>query len=464
MKRNVPPWVVLALVCMAQFMVVLDVSVVNVALPAIAADLKVEAEGLQWIVNAYVLTSAGFLLLGGRAADLFGRKLVFILGLVLFSVSSLVGGFADTPGVLIAARAVQGLGAAVLSPATLTILTTTFADGPMRARAIATWGAVGAAGGAAGSVVGGVLTDLVSWRWILLINVPIGAVAVAVALLALAESRDATRARRLDVTGAVLVTLGLTALEYGLVGTHDHGWGSARALVPMIVGALALAAFVLWQARFAAAPLMPLRIFRSRSVTGANLVQFLLGVAGFAVWYFLSLYMQNVLGYTAIQAGLAFIPHTTMIIIASKSTPRLVARFGFRPLLVVGALISASGFLWQAQITPGSGLVTGVLLPGMLITGGMGLTFAPIAMAATSGVSHDEAGLVSGVLNSSRQVGGSLGLAALATVSTTHTASLAAGTPAPAALTAGYALAFLVCAGVLLAAAAAVFALPRARA
>ncbi|MEU0487613.1 MFS transporter [Nocardiopsis sp. NPDC006139] len=442
-------WPVIALVCLAQFMMVLDAAIVNVALPAMESDLGLGTAGLQWAVNAYLLTFAGFLLVGGRMADLWGRRRTFIAGLVVFTIASLVGGFATTPGTLIAARAAQGLGAAAVSPATLTILTTAIPAGPARARAIATWGAVGAIGGTAGSLAGGLLTDYLSWRWTLLINVPIGAVAILAALWLLTERR-APGSRGLDLAGAVAVTLGLSALELGLLQTPQHGWGSARALVPLVLGMAALAVFVLVQARFARAPLLPLRILRSRSVSGALLVQFFLGAAGFAVWYFLSLHMQQVLGYSALQAGLAFLPHTVAVIIASKATPRLVERFGLRPLLVAGALISAAGFAWQATITPDSGLLAGIVLPGVLITGGLGLTSAPIAMAATAGARRGEEGAVSGVLNSSRQVGGSLGLAALTTLAASQ-----AGAPAS-----GYAPAFAACAGLVAAGALSVLALP----
>ncbi|MEV4373985.1 MFS transporter [Nonomuraea sp. NPDC049637] len=445
-----PLWPIVALVCLAQFMTVLDVSIVNVALPAMDSDLRLGAEGLQWVVNAYLLTFAGFLLLGGRAADLYGRRRTFVAGLTVFAVAGLAGGLATTPELLIAARACQGLGAAVVAPATLTILTTTIPAGPARARAVATWGAVGAVGGAAGSLAGGLLTDYLSWRWILLINAPIGVVAVVAALRLLAESRDAG-ARGLDLAGAITVTAGLSALELGMLQTPAYGWGSPRALVPMGVGVLALAAFVLVQARFARAPLMPLRIFLARSVSGALLVQFLLGAAGFALWYFLSLHMQQVLRYSAFQAGLAFLPHTLAVVVAAKATPWLAGRVGLRPLLATGALIAAAGFAWQATVTPESGLLAGIVLPGVLITGGLGLTSAPIALTATAGVGPGEAGLVSGILNSSRQVGGSLGLAALTTLA-------AAPTGAPPA---GYALAFWACAGVVTAGAVAVLALPR---
>ncbi|NRQ33408.1 MFS transporter [Nonomuraea sp. NN258] len=452
----VPVWPIVALVCLAQFMMVLDVAIVDVALPAMDAELRMGAEGLQWVVNGYVLTFAGFLLLGGRAADLYGRRRVFVAGLAVFAIASLAGGLATTPESLIAARALQGLGAAVVSPATLTILTTSIPAGPVRARAIATWGAVGAAGGAVGSLAGGLLTDHLSWRWILLINVPIGAVAVIAALRLLTETRapGGSGTRGLDLTGAVAVTLGLSAVEFGLLQTSAHGWGSARALLPMAVGVLALAVFVLVQARFARAPLMPLRVFRARSVSGALVVQFLLSFAGFAVWYFLSLYMQQVLRYSALQTGLAFLPHTLAIVVAAKATPRLVGRLGLRPVLVAGALLSAAGFAWQAAvISQDIGPLLGIVLPGVLITGGMGLIAPPLATAATSGAAPGEAGLVSGVLNTSRQVGGSLGLAALTTLAASHTGPQ----------TAGYALAFWVCAGVAVAGAIAVPALPEER-
>ncbi|MFI6816001.1 MFS transporter [Nonomuraea sp. NPDC050328] len=448
-RSTAPLWPIVGLVCLAQFMVVLDVSIVNVALPAMDGALHLGPEGLQWVVNGYILTFAGFLLLGGRAADLFGRRRTFLAGLAVFTLASLAGGLATTPEVLIAARAIQGLGAAVIAPATLTILTTVIPAGPARVRAIATWGAVGAAGGAMGSLAGGLLTDYLSWRWILLINTPLGAVAIIAALRRLAESRDAGSGG-LDLAGAIMVTLGLSALEFGMLQTPAYGWSSPRTWVPMGAGVLALAVFVLVQARFARAPLMPLRVFRSRAVSGALLVQFLLGMAGFAVWYFLSLYMQQVLHYSALQAGLAFLPHTLAIIVATKSTPWLLDRVGLRTLLVTGTLVAAAGFAWQATITPGSGLLTGLVLPGVLITGGMGLTSAPIAMTATAGAAPGEAGLVSGVLNTSRQAGGSLGLAALT--------ALAAGGGEPSS---GYGTAFWACAGVVAAAVPAVLALPK---
>jgi EmrB/QacA subfamily drug resistance transporter len=458
-QQQAPPWLVLAIACTGQFMVVLDVSVVNVALPSMRTALGFDPAGLQWVVNAYALTFAGFLLLGGRIADLFGRKRVFVIGLALFSVASLAGGLADTPGLLVAARAVQGVGAAVLAPATLTIITTAFPDGPAKAKALGTWTAVGAAGGAAGSLVGGVLTEYLSWRWILLINVPIGAIAIVAALVALVESTRTDG--HLDIPGAVLVTAGLAALTYGIVQTHDHGWGSAAVLIPMIAGLLALAAFVIVEQRFARAPLVPMRLFRSRRVTAGNLVMLLLGVVFFAMWYFLSLYMQNVLHYSAVRTGLAFIPHTATIIVAARLAPVLMRRVPLKPLIITGAAIAAAGFLWQAQLTPSSGFMTGILAPGILMCFGAGLMMTPVAATVTSGVPAGEAGLASGLLNAARQVGGSLGLATLATIATRRTQTLSLYDSDPAkALTSGYAQAFAVSAGVLVLVAAVALALP----
>lgn len=443
-------WVVVVLVCFAQFMVVLDVSVVNVALPTMGADLGISANSLQWVVNSYTLVFAGFLLLGGRAADLYGRKRTFFAGLAIFTVASLVGGLSGSPHTLIAARALQGLGAAVVSPATLTILTTTFVEGPLRTRAIATWSAVGAAGGGAGSLVGGVLTDYLSWRWILLINVPLGIVTVVVAVRALCEGRDSA-ARKLDIAGAVTSVVSLVCLTYGLSQIHERGWWSVWTVLPVALGLLGLVVFCLSQARAGSAALMPLRTFRSRSVSGATLVHVLFGSVGFAVWYFLSLFMQNVLGYGALHAGLSFLPFTLTLIAVSKATPRLLARFGIRPPIMAGALVAAAGFAWQSRITPDSTFVAGVLLPGMVIMCGIGLAYGPTTLAATSGVDSAEAGLVSGILNASRTVGGALGLAVLAT----------AASAVPADLSAGYGLAFQISAVIMVVAMLAVLVLPK---
>ena len=461
--------IVLALACVAQFMVVLDVSIVTVALPSIGRDLHASPAGLQWVVNAYVLTFAGFLLLGGRAADLFGRRRVFLLGLGLFTVASLAGGLATDSGWLIAARAVQGVAGAFLSPATLTIVITTF-SGDRRARALGVWSAVAGAGGAAGSVLGGVLTSELSWRWVLFVNIPIGVAAVIAALAWLPESAGRARgsaAPRLDLGGAITVTGGLGALIYAIVGTQAHPWGSARTLSLLGAAAVLLAAFAVIELRLARAPLMPFGLLRSRSVSGANTVMFLIGAAFFSMWYFLSLYLQNVLGYSALRAGLAFLPMGIAIIAGAQAGSRLLPRVGVRPLLQAGTLLAAGGFGWLSAITPHASYWEHALGPGCLISLALGLLFTPLAAAATTGVPASEAGLASGILNTSRQVGGSLGLAVLATIATDRShAALAAARPPmslAASLNDGYARAFQWAAAFCLVALAASFVVPAIR-
>ncbi|MFI0905565.1 MFS transporter [Streptomyces sioyaensis] len=418
-RTTAPAWLVMLLVCAGQFLVVLDVSVVNVALPAMRTGLGLSELGLQWIVNAYVITFAGFMLLGGRAADLFGRKRIFVLGLALFTIASLGGGLAQQPWQLIAARTVQGVGAAVLSPATLTILTTSFPTGPARTRAIGTWTAVGAGGGAVGGLVGGVLTESLSWRWVLLINVPVGALVLAGAVLWLTESRQDT-GRRLDVPGALLVTGGLALVAYGIVQTETDGWASASALLPLAAGLVVIAAFLAVEAR-AKAPLMPLGLFRLRSVSSANAAMVLAGAAMFSMWYFLSLYVQNVLGYRPLQAGLSFIPHSLSIVLGSKIAPRLMNRLGAKTLAITGAVISAAGMVWQGTMDVHGSYLGTILGPGILMALGAGLTATPIASIATSGADPADQGLVSGLINTSRQMGGALGLSVLSTVAASRT-------------------------------------------
>ncbi len=445
--RRVPDWVVLSIACVAQFMVVLDVSIVNVALPSIGRDLHYSPTGLQWVVNAYVLTFAGFLLLGGRAADLFGRRRVYLFGLGLFTVASLVGGLAQDSAWLTTARAVQGIGGAFLSPATLTIIVTTF-SGARMAKALGIWSAVAGAGGAAGSILGGVLTSEISWRWVLFVNIPIGVAASVAALVYLTEARRQERgqdAPKLDIGGAITVTAGLGALIYAIVGTDTHSWGSTYTLSILGVAAALLATFAFIQLRVAATPLVPFRLFRSRSVTGSNIVMFLVGAAFFSMWYFLSLYLQNVLGYGALKAGLAFFPMAATIVIGAQISSRVLTRFGVRPLLLAGTAIAGGGFLWLSRIQAHSSYIGHVFGPGCLISFALGLLFTPLASAATSGVDHTEAGLASGVLNTARQMGGSVGLAVLATVAIDRTHSLLGGLHSVSesvALTSGYARAF----------------------
>ncbi|MEU0275327.1 MFS transporter [Streptomyces sp. NPDC006307] len=438
-------WPVLLAACAGQFLVVLDVSVVNVALPSMRTDLGLSALGLQWVLNAYTIAFAGFMLLGGRAADLFGHKRVFLIGLGLFTAASVAGGLAVEGWQLLAARAVQGLGAAVLAPATLTIVTGAVPAGPARTRAIGTWSAVGAAGGAAGGLVGGVLTDLLSWRWVLLINVPVGALVLVGAALWVRESQGGG-ARRLDLPGAVLVTGGLAAVAYGIVQTEEAGWGAAETLVPLLGGVALLAAFVAVEAR-TAAPLMPLKLFRSRAVSAANVSMIVNGSASFAMWFFMTMYAQNVLGYTPLEAGLALVPSSLSVFAGAKLAPRLMAVTGARNLAVLGTLIAATGFGWQSLMDAHSAYLTMIMGPGILMMLGIGLVITPLASLATSGAASGDAGLVSGLVNTSRTMGGALGLAVLSTAAAARTS----GGTSPEALTAGYALAFRAGAAILLA-------------
>jgi EmrB/QacA subfamily drug resistance transporter len=459
-RRAAPAWAVLLAVCAGQFLVVLDVSVVNVALPSMRSALGLGESAQQWVVNGYALTFAGFLLLGGRAADLFGRKRIFVTGLGMFTAASLAGGLAQSPWMLITARAVQGLGSAVLAPTTLSILTTSFPEGPERTRAIATWSAVGAGGGAAGSLVGGTLTDLLSWRWVLLVNVPVGAVVLIAAVLFLSEGRGTT-VRRLDIPGAVLVTGGVAALAYGIAETETHGWSSPHSLLPLVGGALILVLFTAVEAR-TAQPLVPLRLFTVRSVSSANTVLFASGAATFATWYFLSLYMQQVLHYSPIRAGLSFLPHTIAIVAGSKLAPRLMGRIDPRLIVAGGGAVSAAGLVWQSRITA-DGTFLGIILgPGILAMFGAGLMMTPVAAAAMSGVGRADQGLVSGLLNTSRQLGGALGLTILATTAASRiTARTDEGASTAVALSSGYGLAFLVSAAFLAAAAFLAVLLPK---
>ncbi|HLI44095.1 MAG TPA: MFS transporter [Acidimicrobiales bacterium] len=459
-QRHAPDWLILTLVCVAQFMVLLDVSIVNVALPAMKQSLGFSEPDLQWVLNAYTLTFAGFLLLGGRAADVFGRRRIFLAGLVVFTGASLLGGLAQDQAWLITARAVQGMGAAILSPATLTILTTTFTEPRARSRAMGLWSAVAGAGGAAGALLGGMLTEELSWRWILFINIPIGIATMVLGRAFLRESRVLGERQPPDVPGAVLVTAGLTALVLGVVRTTTVGWGSWQTAVSLGGAALLIAAFLFYEARVAKHPLMPLRMFERRSVWSANLVMFLLSGAIFAMWFFVSLYLQQVRGYTPIGTGLAFLPQTVAIVAGAQLSSRLVVRLGPRPILVAGALSTTVGLYLLGQVGVATGYWSAFFLPSVLVTLGLGLCFTPLAFAATSGVIPQEAGLASGLVNTARQIGGAVGLAALATVATTRTADLARSTSAMAAASGGFTFAFKVSAAIALAAAAAALLVP----
>jgi EmrB/QacA subfamily drug resistance transporter len=453
-----PTWAVLSLICLAQFMVVLDVSIVNVALPSIRADLHFSQTGLQWVVNTYAIAFAGFLLLGGRAADLFGHRRMFVFGMGLFTLASLAGGLAQDDTTLLIARAAQGLGGAVLSPATLTILTTTFTDPHSRSRALGLWSALAGAGGAAGALLGGALTEI-SWRWIFFVNLPIGVAGLVAAVLILSHDPAARTKEPLDVLGSLLVTAGLLLFVYGVVSTESRGWGSAYSLGAMAGGVTLLLWFVGHEARVAKAPLVPLTLFRSRSVTGANLTMFCIGGAIFASWFFLSLFMQGVLGYSPMRTGLAFLPQTLAVITGAQVSSRLVTRLGPRSILMVAPLISAVGLFWLSRLDADAHYWANLFVPSVLVTLGMGLSFTPVAFAATADIPRQLAGLASGLVNTTRQVGGALGLAVLATLATIRTSQVA-DEHSPAALTSGYDRAFLIASGIAVLAALSATVLP----
>jgi EmrB/QacA subfamily drug resistance transporter len=439
----------LILACLAQFMVILDVSVVNVALPSIREALGFSEDGLQWVVNAYTITFAGFLLLGGRLADLFGRRRVFVGGLVLFSLSSLAGGLATSQGILIGARLVQGLGGAIIAPASLSLLTTTFTEPAERNRAVGIWGAMGGAGGAAGVLLGGILTDLLSWRWILFINIPIGLIAAAFAARLLTESYNPQATRNFDLAGALSATIGLSLLVFGIVRTDSTGWGNASTLAAIIAGVVILAGFLINEGRFAKVPLMPLRLFASRSLTAANVIILFVGGTTFAMWFFFSLYLQQVRGYSPLHAGVIFLPMTLAIVACSVLVSRIVIRVGAKRLLIFGMALLTTGLALFATIGSHSSYFGGMLLPSLVTSLAIPFAFIPSTITATSGVAPQEAGIASGIINASRLFGGALGLAILATIATSHSAGLLRHpTPAihstGAALTSGFQLAFIV--------------------
>ncbi len=434
-------WYALALLCTVQFMVVLDIAVVNVALPSIQTDLGFSQENLQWVISAYALFFGGFLLLGGRAADLLGRRRVFLVGIVVFTVASLLSGFAWSEASLIVSRALQGLGAAIISPAALSILTTRFAEGPERNTALGAWGAVGAFGAVAGVLLGGVLTDLLSWEWIFYVNVPVGVVAFLLTPVLLEESHDAS-ARSFDLPGAALVTGGLVTLVYAITQANQYGWGSAETIGFFAAAAALLVGFVAWEAR-TSDPIMPLSIFRLRTLVGANVAGLILGTVLFSMFLMLTLYMQQVLGYSPLKTGFAYLAVAGTAIVWSAVAAQLVTRVGVKPVLVVGMTFLTAGVAYFTQVSPGGSYVTD-LLPGFLVIAvGMGFSFVPISIAALAGVKPAEAGLASGLINTSQQVGGALGIAALSAIATSATGDkIASGAQRATALTDGFQAAF----------------------
>jgi EmrB/QacA subfamily drug resistance transporter len=437
-------WTALVLLCLAQFVVVLDASIVNVALPSIGEALSFSESNLAWVVNAYVIAFGGFLLLGGRAADLLGRRRVFMAGLAVVGIASLAAGFAETQGQLIAARAAQGLGAAITSPAALSIITTLFQDGSERNKALGVWGAVAGSAGAAGVLLGGILTDGLGWEWVLWVNVPVAAIALALTPGLIPESRSESATRHFDAAGAVSVTAGLSLLAYAFLDASESGWGSTK-IVGLLAGAAALLAiFVAIELR-SKAPLVPFRIFRLRTLTGANVVGLLLGASLFSMFYFISLYMQQVLGYSAIEAGLAYLPLAVTIIVAAGIGGQLVTRFGFKPILTLGMTFVAAGLVYWSQVSLGGGFVSDILGPSLLAAMGLGFGFVTSTIAAVAGVEGREQGLASGLINTSQQIGGALGLAVLSTIATSRTEDvMGTGTSTlPNALNEGFQSAFI---------------------
>ncbi len=456
--RAVRKGLALLVLAVSQLMVVLDVSIVNVALPDIARDLQIGSQNdLSWIVTGYTLTFGGFLLLGGKLADRLGRRRIFVVGAVLFAVASLLGGIAGNLGLLIAARLLQGVGGALMAPAALSLLTVIFDEGRERNRALGIWAAISAGGAAIGLILGGVLTEYATWRWVLFVNVPVAVLAVVGALRFVPESRDA-RARGFDVLGALLVTGGLVALVYALVKGNDHGWTSAATVGTLALAAVLLVLFVAVQRR-SADPLVDFRLFRSRTLLGADVGALFIGAGIFAVFFFLILWMQQVNGYSPIEAGFAFLPMTLFIIVGAGIASQLLGRIGPRPLLVVGPSVAAIGMIVLAlRLDPTSSYLTMVLPSLVLIAFGMGLTFVALTSAAVAGVPAEDAGVASALLNAGQQVGGALGLAILSAVSTARTEAIApAGPPTtPAfvdALVEGWGVGFVVAAGFLVVAA-----------
>jgi EmrB/QacA subfamily drug resistance transporter len=433
-------WLALAVVGTAFFMTVLDVSIVNVALPTIAADLHFSPENLQWVVTAYALTFGGFLLLGGRAADLLGRRRVFMVGVVVFSLASLVCGLSNSDGMLIAARAVQGLGGAIISPAALSIVSATFTEGAERNKALGIWGALGGSGAAVGVLAGGVLTKYAGWEWIFFVNVPVGAAVFLAAPRIIRESRVQVAARHFDPLGAVTITSGLALFVYALSRAPFVGWGTARTILLILASVALLIAFVVIE-RTVDEPLVPFQIFRIRTVAGANVVGALLGATLFANFFVLTLYVQDVLGYSALKTGITFLATAGTAVLAAGVAQALVTRVGVKPILATGLVLMTAGMLWYTQI-PVDGSYWTDLLPGYLFVGvGIAFSFVPVTIAALAGVPEREAGLASGLINTSQQIGGGIGVALASTVFISHIGS---GRPTLQTLTDAYALAFWV--------------------
>jgi EmrB/QacA subfamily drug resistance transporter len=462
-------WLVLAVTVAAQFMVIVDVSVVNVALPAIKHDLHFSQDNLQWVITAYAILFGGTLLLGGRLADLLGRRRLFMAGVAVFTVGSLLSGLAWSAGALIVTRALQGLGGALLAPAALSIIVTTFREGRDRNRALGVMGAASGSGGAVGVLLGGILTSDLSWSWIFFVNLPVGVAVLAVSPWLLSESRAELSHRHFDLAGAVSITAGMMVLVYAITRASQHGWGSGLTVGLLASAAALIVAFVAIEAR-SPAPLLPLRIFRARTLSAANATSAMVGAAAFGQFFLLALYLQQILGYSAVKTGVAFIAITVTIILLSNLAQSLTTRLGARPVLSAGLLLTAAGGALYARM-PAGGHYFWDVFPGLLVSGvGLAFTFVPVVIAGLTGVQPADAGVASGLLNTSRQIGGAIGLAAVTTIASTAAghyadshAVLASSGPA---LTHGFQAAFYALIGVALvgAAIAAVFVEPKPKA
>jgi EmrB/QacA subfamily drug resistance transporter len=435
-------WRILAVVATAFFMTILDVSIVNVALPSIGADLEFSRENLQWVITAYSIAFGGFLMLGGRAADLLGRRRVFLVGVTIFTSASLVCGFAGSEEMLIAARAVQGLGGAIISPAALSIVMTSFTEGAERNKALGIWGALGGSGAAVGVLAGGVLTEQFGWEWIFWVNVPVGALVLAMTPFVVPESFRETARRRYDPFGAITVTAGLALLVYAISQAPNVGWLTARTILLLLAAGALLLAFLVIE-RTVEEPLMPFRIFRVQTVAGANSVGALLGAVIFANFFLLTLYVQNVLGFSAMRTGVTFLATAGTAVISAGVAQALTTKFGVKPVMTIGLLLLTGAMVWYARI-PVDGSYAADLLPGYLMVGvGIAFSFVPVSIAALAGVAEREAGLASGLINTSQQIGGALGVAVASTVFTSRFDSLTEGGAAiPQALTGGFRWAF----------------------
>ncbi|MFI5122169.1 MAG: MFS transporter [Vicinamibacteria bacterium] len=463
------PWLTLVVVCFAQFMVVLDATVVNVALPSIQTDLDISDSSLQWVVNGYTLMFGGFLLLGGRAADLLGRRRLFIAGVSIFAFASLLNGLATSDTMLIGARALQGFGGALVSPAALSIITTTFSEGERRTKALAVWGAIAAGGAAAGLLLGGILVEFLSWEWVFFVNVPIAIATVIAAFRFVPESRAEGQVRHFDVAGATTVTSGLIVLVFAIVKSIDWGWTAPSTLGLLGLAAGLLAAFV-WIEQRSHAPLVRLDLFRMRSLATANGVMLLVVSGMFAMFFFCTLYLQKVLGYSALETGVAFLPISVGIVVGSVAAQQLIGRLGTKAVLVTGTTLAAIGLGVLAATTQVGGTYVSLLGGFVPIAVGMGLTFVPLTLVGTTNVEAKDAGLASGVFNTSQQIGGALGLAILSTLANDRTASVLAGfggAPSDAqqttALVDGFQLAFVIAAVLVAAGAVATATLLRRR-